>query len=72
MQALTQVAAQLIRENWSTAEDLFRAAVATVHHLKKRSQPYDSASPQPKTELHALHSPTTLRVRVAVTVWPSP
>ena len=48
MQALTQVAAQLRQENWSTVEDLFWAAVATVHHLKKRSQPYDFASPNPK------------------------
>ena len=33
MQAFTQVAAQLLRENWSIVGDLFRAAAATVHHL---------------------------------------
>ena len=48
MQALTHVATQLLRENWSAAEDLFRAAVATVRHLKKRSRPYDTANPNPK------------------------
>ena len=48
MQALTHVATQLLKENWSAAEDLFRTAVATVHHLKKRSRPYDTANPNPK------------------------
>ena len=42
MEALTEIAAQLLRENWSIVEDLFRA-VATVHHLKKRSPPGDSS-----------------------------
>ena len=48
MQALTQVAAQLLRENWSIVEDLFRAAAAIVHHLKKRSQPCALENPNPK------------------------
>ena len=48
MQALTQVAARLLRENWSIVEDLFRAAAATVHHLKKRSQPCAPKNPNPK------------------------
>jgi len=48
MEALTQVAARLLRENWSIVEDLFRAAVATVHRLKKRSPPGDFAHSNPK------------------------
>ena len=48
MEALTQVAAQLLRENWSIVEDQFRAAIATVHSLKKRSPPGDSAHSNPK------------------------
>ena len=48
MQALTQVVAQLLSENWSIVEDLFRAAAATVHHLKKRSQPCAPENPTPK------------------------
>ena len=47
-QALTQVAAQLLRENWSIVEDLFRGAAATLHHLKKRSQPCGSENCNPK------------------------
>ena len=46
--ALTQVAALLLRQNWSTTEDLFRAAAATVHHLKKRLQPCDPGNPNQK------------------------
>ena len=48
MPALTQVAAELLRENRSTLEDLFRAAAATVHRLKKRSQPCGPETSNPK------------------------
>ena len=48
MQVLTDVAAELLRENWSIVEDFFRAAAATVHHLKKRSQPCASENSNPK------------------------
>ena len=48
MQALTQVATQLLRENWSVVEDLFLAAAATMHHLKKRSQPCGPDDSNPK------------------------
>ena len=48
MQMLTSIAALLLRENWSIVEDLFRAAAATIHHFKKRSQPYDSENSKPK------------------------
>ena len=41
MQALTNIAARLLRENWSIVEDLFRDAAAAVHHFKKCSQPYN-------------------------------
>ena len=47
MQALTQVAAQLLRENWSIVEDLFRAAAATVHHLKNYIHPCPPPPPPP-------------------------
>ena len=42
MQALPNISAQLLRESWSIVEDLFRDTAATVHHLKKRSQPCNS------------------------------
>ena len=46
--ALTQVAAELLRENRFILEDLFRAAAATVHHLQKRSQPCGPQTSNPK------------------------
>ena len=64
MQALTHVATQLLRENWSAAEDLFRAAVAIVHHLKKRSRPYDTANPKRTCTPRTAPQPET--------VWPNP
>ena len=73
-QALTQVAAQLLRENWSIVEDLFRAAVATLQHLKKRSQPCGPENSNPENSnpkricKNASHFPKPPRVRVAVTV----
>ena len=48
MQGFTNIAAQLLRENWSIVEDLFQAAAATVHHLKKHSQPCNSENSNPK------------------------
>ena len=39
MQALTNIAAQLLRQNWSIMEDLFRDATATVHQFNMLSQP---------------------------------
>ena len=48
MQTLTNIAAQLLRENWSIVEDLFRDAAATVHHFKKRSQPCNPRDSKPK------------------------
>ena len=69
MQTLTHVATQLLRENWSAAEDLFRAAVATVHHLKKRSRPYDTANPNPKR----IYTPrTTPQPSESEPLWPNP
>ena len=67
---LTKIAAHLLKEKWSIVEDPFRAAAATVHHLKKRSQPFTSylGMFQPKKGPHAPHPPNLLRVRVAVTV----
>ena len=47
MQALTNIAAQLLRQNWSIMEDLFRDAAATVHHFKKRSQPCNTTNSKP-------------------------
>ena len=48
MQQLTKIAAHLLKEKWSVVEDLFRAAAATMHHLKKRSQPFTSEYSNPK------------------------
>ena len=48
MQLLTKVAAQLLRENWSIVEDLFRAAAVTMRHLKKRLPPCNSENSNPK------------------------
>ena len=48
MQQLTKIAAHLLKELWSIAKDLFRAAAATVHHLKKRSQPFALEYSNPK------------------------
>jgi hypothetical protein len=47
-QALTNIAAQLLRKNWSFVENLFWDAAATVHHFKKRSQPCNSVNSKPK------------------------
>ena len=69
MQALTHVAAQLLWENWSAAEDLVRAAVATVHHLKKRSQSYDTANPNPKRNYTPRTAPQPSE---SESVWPNP
>ena len=76
MQALTQVAAQLLRENWSIVEDLFQAAAATVHHLKKRSQPCAPEAPNPKPSLvppcESLTTPPKTRTGTAVSSAPMP
>ena len=48
MQQLTKIAAHLLKETWSIAEDLFRAAAATVHHLENRSQAFPSEYSNPK------------------------
>ena len=71
MQALTNIAAQLLRKNSSIVEDLFRDAAATVHHFEKRSH-LQLHELQSKTSLHALRSPKTPRVRHFRATSPSP
>jgi hypothetical protein len=44
----TKYAAQVLQEQWSIVDDSFRSEAATVHRLKKRSQPYDSQAPASK------------------------
>ena len=58
MQQLAKVAAHLPRDNWSIVEDLFQAVAATVHHLKKCSQPCISEYSNPK-RVRMLHTPQT-------------
>ena len=58
MQVLTCIAAQLLKEKWSIVEDVFWAHAATVHRLKKRSQPCNSESSNPK-KICMPHTPPT-------------
>ena len=55
MQVLTRFAAQ---QKWSNAEDCFWADAATVHLLKKRSQPCNSESSNLKKTCMPHTSPT--------------
>ena len=68
MQQLTKIAAHRLKEKWSNVEDLFRAAAAAVHHLKKCSQPFTSEYSNQKRVRIPPPPPNLLSVRVAVTV----
>ena len=67
MQQFAKVAAHLLGENWSIVEDLFRAAAATLHHLKKRSQPRISEYSNAK-RVRIPRAPQ-YRVRIAMTAF---